>query len=169
MESSFKLTSVVHDFLSSTFLTTIIFLALLASMLTFSLMLADVDGKTYEYGMLRALGFLKRHLMLMITLNSFSFSLPGLFFGVIVAFIINLLMREVIFMEAKNTMGYNLTVMSLVLGISFGLLMPFFANYLPIKSSMSKTLRDSLDLNKRKEDKFGVKVEKLENIGMSFN
>ena len=78
-------------------------------------------------------------------------------------------MREVIFMEAKNTMGYNLTVMSLVLGISFGLLMPFFANYLPIKSSMSKTLRDSLDLNKRKEDKFGVKVEKLENIGMSFN
>ena len=150
-------------------MTTIVFLAILASMLTFSLMLADVDGKTYEYGMLRALGFMKRHLMLMITLNSFSFSLPGLFFGVIVAFIINLVMREVIFMEAKNTLSYNLTSMSLVLGISFGLLMPFFANYLPIKSSMSKTLRDSLDLNKRKDDKFGVKVEKLENVGMSFN
>lgn len=169
MEGQFKLTAIVHDFLSSTFLTTIFFLAILASMLVFSLMLADVDGKTYEYGMLRALGFMKRHLMLMITLNSFSFSLPGLFFGVIVAFILNIAIREVIFSEAKNTMGYNLTVMACVLGISFGFLMPFLANYLPIKSAMGKTLRNSLDLNKRKDDKFGVKVEKMENIGMSFN
>ena len=158
MKEQFKLTAVVHDFLSSTFLTTIIFLAILASMLVFSLMLADVDGKTYEYGMLRALGFMKRHLMLMITLNSFSFSIPGLFLGVIVAFIINLAMREVIFMEAKNTMGYNLTVMALAMGISFGFLMPFLANYLPIKSAMGKTLRNSLDLSKRSDDKFGVKV-----------
>ena len=158
MKDQFMLTSIVHDFLSSTFLTTIIFLAILASMLVFSLMLADVDGKTYEYGMLRALGFMKRHLMLMITLNSFSFSIPGLFLGVIVAFIINLAMREVIFMEAKNTMGYNLTAMALAMGISFGFFMPFLANYLPIKSAMDKTLRNSLDLSKRSDDKFGVKV-----------
>ena len=132
-------------------------------------MLADVDGKTYEYGMLRALGFMKRHLMMMITLNSFSFSIPGLFLGVIVAFIINLAMREVVFMEAKNTMGYNLTTTALILGISFGFLMPFLANYLPIKSAMGKTLRNSLDLSKRTDDKFGVKVEKMENVGMSVN
>ena len=169
LAAQFKMTAVVHDFLSSTFLTTIIFLAILASMLVFSLMLADVDGKTYEYGMLRALGFMKQHLMLMITLGSFSFSIPGLFFGVIVAFLINLGLREVIFLEAKNTLDYNLTTMALTIGISFGFLMPFLANYLPIKSAMDKTLRNSLDLNKRKGDKFGVKVEKLENIGMSFN
>lgn len=154
----FKLTSLVHDFLDSTFMTTIVFLSIIASFLVFSLMLADVDGKTYEYGMLRALGFMKRHLMLLITLNSFSFSIPALFFGVIVAFIINLFLREIIFMEAKNTLSYNLTTSALVLGVTFGLLMPFMANYLPIKSAMGKTLRDSLDLNKRKNDKFGIKV-----------
>ena len=124
-------------------------------------MLADVDGKTYEYGMLRALGFMKRHLMAMITLNSFSFSIPGLFFGTIVAFIINLALREMIFLEAKSTLEYNLTATALALGISCGFLMPFLANYLPIKSAMDKTLRNSLDLNKRSEDKIGVKIEKL--------
>ena len=169
LAAQFQITALVAAFLSSNFLTAVVFLAILASMLVLSLMLADVDGKTYEYGMLRALGFMKRHLMAMITLNSFSFSLPGLFLGVIVAFIINLALREVIFLLAKNTMGYDLTATALALGISFGLLMPFLANYLPIKSAMGKTLRDSLDLNKRKGDKFGVKVEKLEDLGMSFN
>jgi len=134
--SQFKLTAIVNDFLSSIFLTTIIFLSILASMLVFSLMLADVDGKTYEYGMLRALGFMKRHLMLMITLGSFSFSIPGLFFGVIVAFLINLAMREIIFLVAENTLDYNLTTSALILGISFGFLMPFFANYMPVKNVM---------------------------------
>lgn len=159
----------MQDFLSSIFLTTIIFLAILASILVLSLMLADVDGKTYEYGMLRALGFMKRHLMEMITLNSFSFSIPGLFYGVIVAFIINLGLREIVFLEAENALGYNLTSMALALGISFGFFMPFLANYLPIKSAMSQTLRDSLDLNKKTDNQFGVKVEKLADVGMSLN
>ena len=57
------MTALIHDFLNATFMSTIIFLAILASMLVLSLMLADVDGKTYEYGMLRALGFMKRHLI----------------------------------------------------------------------------------------------------------
>ena len=132
-------------------------------------MLADIDGKTYEYGMLRALGFMKRHLMEMIALNSFSFSIPGLFFGIVIAFMINLAIREMIFLEAKNTLDYNLTAVALAMGISFGFLMPFLANYLPIKSAMNHTLRDSLDLNKRTDDKFGVKVEKLALVGMSMN
>ena len=112
-------------------------------------MLADADGKTYEYGMLRALGFMKRHVMLMITLQSFSFALPGLFFGVIVAFILNTALRELIFILSSNAMDYRLTTMALSLGIAFGFLMPFLANYLPIKSALDKTLRNSLDLNKR--------------------
>lgn len=105
----------------------------------------------------------------MITLNSFAFSIPGLFFGVMIAFILNLMLREIIFREAKNTLDYGLTTWSLVLGISFGFLMPFLANYLPIQQAMGKTLRNSLDLNKRQDDQIGIKVEKLENIGMSFN
>lgn len=169
LETQFKVTSLAKDFLNSTFLTTIIFLTLLASILVLSLMLADVDGKTYEYGMLRALGFMKRHLMMMITLNSFSYSIPGLFIGVILAAILNLAIREIIFILAKNSEFYGLSSMALALGITFGFFMPFLANYLPIKSALGKTLRNSLDLNKRKNDKFGVKVEKLEDYGMSPN
>ena len=138
-------------------------------MLVISLMLADVEGKTYEYGMLRALGFMKRHLMGMITINSFYFSVPGLILGLTIAAIINVLLREMIFITAKNSLDYALSPMSLFMGISMGFFVPFFANYLPIEAAMDQTLRNSLDLNKRKEESVGVKVQKLEDVGMSFN
>ena len=130
----------------------IIFLAILSSMLVFSLMLSDVDGKTYEYGMLRALGFKKPYLVSMISISSFSFSIPGMLGGIFVAFIMNVGLRLAIFEEAKNHMGYDLSTSALVLGISFGILMPFLANYIPIKSALDQNLRTSLDLNRRKED-----------------
>jgi ABC-type antimicrobial peptide transport system permease subunit len=66
---------------------------MLSAMLLYSLMLSDVDSKTYEYGMLRALGFRKRMLVGMIIEQSFSFSLPGIFLGVIIAWIFNVLLR----------------------------------------------------------------------------
>ena len=34
---------------------------------------------------------------------------------------------------------------------------------------MGKNLRNSLDLNRRSKDEVGVKVEKLEDVGISFN
>lgn len=43
-------------FLDSVFMNIVFFLFLLSVMLIYSLMVADVDGKTYEMGMLRALG-----------------------------------------------------------------------------------------------------------------
>ena len=69
-------------------------------------MLSDVDGKTYEYGMLRALGFKKTHLIAMVTINSFFFSIPGVVGGVLVAFVMNIFMRLVIFLMAENYESY---------------------------------------------------------------
>ena len=69
-------------------------------MLLYSLMLSDVDSKTYEYGMLRALGFRKRMLVGMIFEQSLGFSIPGIFFGVIIAWIFNIMLRQIIFIEA---------------------------------------------------------------------
>ena len=77
-------------------------------MLVVTLMLADVDGKTYEYGMLRSFGFMQRHLSLLISLNSTVFSIPGLSLGLLLATFINVALREVIFLQASNWLSYDL-------------------------------------------------------------
>ena len=69
-------------------------------MLLYSLMLSDVDSKTYEYGMLRALGFRKSMLVSMIVEQSLSFSVPGLLIGVMIAWVLNVLLRKLIFIES---------------------------------------------------------------------
>ena len=165
--TQFEVTSQLQDFLNATFMTVIVFLGILSSMLVYSLMLSDVDGKTYEYGMLRALGFKKPYLVSMISISSFSFSVPGMVAGILVAYIINIALRQAIFLESKNSMGYDLSISAYALGFSFGILMPFWANYVPIKSALDQNLRTSLDLNQRSDDKIGVKVTRLESIGIS--
>ena len=165
----FQTTDKNQAFLNATLLTVIVFLAILSAMLLYSLMLADVDEKTYEYGMLRALGFKKEHLVRHISLKSLGFSIPGLFFGIIVAMILNIGLRMLIFLKAKNYESYDLTPTSIWIGAVFGLVMPMISNYFPIVSAMGKNLRNSLDLNRRSKDEVGIKVERLEDVGISIN
>ena len=58
----------VRVFLSSSMSTVVFFLGILSVVLIYSLMLSDVDEKTYEYGMLRALGFKSKSLIGLISL-----------------------------------------------------------------------------------------------------
>ena len=58
----------ISYFLNSIFGNIIFFLVFLSIMLIYSLMVADVDGKTYEMGMLRALGLKQRAIIYLISL-----------------------------------------------------------------------------------------------------
>jgi ABC-type antimicrobial peptide transport system permease subunit len=60
-------------------------------------MISDIDEKTYSYGMLRALGFKNKNLVALITMQAFSFSIPGLLGGLLVAYFLNLVVKYVVF------------------------------------------------------------------------
>ena len=119
--------------------------------------------------MLRALGFKKRMLIGMICEQAIGFSIPGLLLGTMIAWILNIELRRIIFVEAQNYLTYELAGNAVIIGVVFGLLMPVVANYLPIKSAMGQTLRNALDLSKRTDGEIGVKIQKLEQIGMDTN
>ena len=65
-------------------------------------------------------------------MKSLSFSILGLFFGILIAFILNIALRMVIFMQSDNYSSYELTAISIVIGVVFGLVMPMISNYFPI-------------------------------------
>ena len=74
-----------------------------------------------------------------------------------------------IFIQAMNYTNYALTAASIWIGVLMGTLIPLFANIIPIRKALGKNLRESLDLNKRATESIGVKVQKLEDVGMNFN
>jgi len=130
----------------------IVFLTILSSQLLYSLMLSDVDQKTYEYGMLRALGFKKGHLMTLISLQSFLFSIPGVCCGLVVAVILNMIFRFLIYFLASNSLSFWVTSLAVIVGVVFGIVMPLIAIVLPIQAALGKNLRNSLDLNHRQNN-----------------
>ena len=66
-------------------------------------------------------------------------------------------------------MDYHLTTASMIIGVTFGLVMPVLANYLPIKAAMGVNLRTSLDLSRRTDSEIGVKIKTLDSIGIDTN
>ena len=119
--------------------------------------------------MLRALGFRLTDLVQVVLFKSLVFSFPGFVLGIVIAAIINVLLREIIYIGSHNNLDYGLTPLSIVFGVCFGLFMPLIANFVPIKQSMQKNLRSALDLNRNKDESVGIKIEKLEEIGISAN
>ena len=53
----------ITTFLDTNLITITAFLAVLSAMLIYSLMLSEVEERTYEFGMLRALGFNTKNVM----------------------------------------------------------------------------------------------------------
>lgn len=150
-------------------ITVVFFLVILSMVLIYSLMISDVEEKTYEFGMLRALGFRSKSLVGLISIQSFSFSIPGLFGGLLVASFMNILVRYILFSFAENTTSYALSTSAIILGVTIGFFLPLFANIIPIQRALSLNLRNALDLYRKSINEITIKIKKLEAIGLSVN
>jgi len=131
-------------------------------------MLSDVDNKTYEFGMLRALGFKQNSLVTLISMQSIFFSVPGLCGGLLVAYFLNIVVRYIIFSFSANSTNYQLSTTAVIIGICMGLFIPFFSNIIPIQRALGKNLRDSLDLFHRSVNELTVRIQRLQHLGLSL-
>ena len=73
------------------------FLAFLSIQLIYSLMLSDIEEKTYEIGMLRALGFNTDNVVHLIMSQAIFFAIPGLFCGLVAANVLNSSLRQILY------------------------------------------------------------------------
>lgn len=95
-------------------------------------MVSDVNEKTYEFGMLRALGFSTNDVMFLIFYQALFFALPGVFLGLAAGLGLNAAFRHALFAVTWNYTTYNLPREAYALGISIGILMPLLSNILPV-------------------------------------
>ncbi|CAD8197204.1 unnamed protein product [Paramecium octaurelia] len=142
---------------------------MLSILLIYSLMIGDVDEKTYEFGMLRALGFRKSWLIVLLLFQALTFAIPGLLLALITCYLLNALISMYIFDMSLLISSYSIPLYALIVQISIGICMPIVSNILPIKQALSTTLRDSLNLFHKVVSNIVVTVMRLEKIGISLN
>ena len=73
--------NVVEFMLNNVLATVIFFICLLSFILIFSLMQTDVEERKYEFAVLRTLGLRNNSLIVLITIQSLFFSIPGIILG----------------------------------------------------------------------------------------
>ena len=149
------------EFLQFIMLSIVSFLALLCTMLIYSLMITDVERKTYEYGMLRALGFNKGNIVVSILMQASTFQFPGLLLGIIGAMVMNAGARYFLFSFLQIYDTYSLTSTSLLLGFVMGILVPYFSTLLPVQHALGKNLRSSLDKFRRGTSELFVSIQRV--------
>lgn len=97
-----------------------------------------------------------------------TFAIPGLLTGIVMAFILNLSGRAVLFYVAENYTSYNLSLTALNLGLGIGIILPLVSNILPIQRALGKNLRTSLDINHRgSASDMAITMLKLSEYGLS--
>jgi ABC-type antimicrobial peptide transport system permease subunit len=94
----------IKNFLDNMVFSATFILLMLSILLIYSLMIGDVDEKTYEFGMLRALGFNKRWIVVLLLLEALVFALPGLALGMISSYLLNTIVGTIIF---SSTLLYS--------------------------------------------------------------
>ena len=122
----------ITGFFNSIMTTIVLFLAILCTQLIYSLMLSDVEEKTFEFGMLRALGFNTDNIMITILIQAFTFAIPGLITGIILSALLNVGVRHILFTLTKNYSSYALSTGAIWFGCFIGTVIPLFSNILPI-------------------------------------
>eukprot|EP01059_Diplonema_ambulator_P033329 TRINITY_DN6908_c0_g1_i1.p1 TRINITY_DN6908_c0_g1~~TRINITY_DN6908_c0_g1_i1.p1 ORF type:complete len:794 (+),score=135.58 TRINITY_DN6908_c0_g1_i1:80-2461(+) len=156
-------------FLEQIFTAVAITLTVLGCILIYALLMSNVQEKTFEHGMLRALGFRKASLINLITIQALSFTIPGVATAMLLAFIANVVIENII----SNFSGFppdygSMPTTSIVIPILVGVLVPLLANILPIQRAMGKTLRGALDVSHQSHTDTEVTVKKLQDLGLEL-
>mmetsp|Transcript_2325 Transcript_2325/g.3973 ORF Transcript_2325/g.3973 Transcript_2325/m.3973 type:complete len:755 (-) Transcript_2325:38-2302(-) len=169
LENQVQQFSLLLDFVNTSMAMIVAFLAVLCCQLIYSLMLSDVEEKTYEFGMLRALGFNRKNILYTIIVSALTFSVPGILTGLLVAAAFNAEMRYLLYMLVENKSGYGLTESSIIIGVTLGIVLPLFSNVVPIQKALGKNLRASLDVYHRSVGELTVSIKSLQEFGLSVN
>ena len=154
-------------FLENIFMIIMGFLWMLSVILVYTLMLGNVDERTYEFGMLRSLGFKKRNLIIMILLQGLIFAIPGLIFGLVTAYICNNYIGFLLNWHASIVIPYFLNTNTILFGVSIGISIPLISSYFPIKKCLDSNLKETLTLFNKSTGDLVVSMIKLENLGIS--
>ena len=129
---------------SAMFTVTVVFF-IITTIVINQMMQTDVEQRTYEFAMLRTLGFNNKSFIALINIQSLIFSVPATFMGFVLMKIFVEASSIVIYMFLDMSVEINMLPRSYYLGIFVGIVMPLLSNIFPIRTAMSQTLRDSLD------------------------
>lgn len=130
--------------------------------LAYSLTSFEIEGRSYEFAIMRTLGHQKRDLVLLATLEGLVVGLPGIFLGFLTSFLLYIPVAFAVEIYSFTPMKSLFDGVSIAVAFVIGISMPLIGAFSPLRKVMLQTIRESLDKFSRTADKLKVASKKLE-------
>ncbi|KYQ91201.1 DUF214 family protein [Tieghemostelium lacteum] len=149
-------------------LNVIIFILLFLSiLLIYSLLMIDVETRSFEMGVMRMIGTTRSGIIQLMLFKAFSYSIPSWAIGLVCAQLFGFVVSAIF----KNITGVpiptKLSPESVLLASLLGFLIPIAASILPIRNALGKNLHDSLDVKHSKTMAVQITIERSEDNSFS--
>jgi predicted lysophospholipase L1 biosynthesis ABC-type transport system permease subunit len=123
--------------------------------------------RTYEMGMLRALGLKHGTLGQLLTIQTASFAVPGIAAGLFVSSMLNFVVVAVMRWFAAVQLPWGMYPGAWIFAVVLGVCVPALAVIVPIQRALTATLRDALDISHNVVNDVTVRMQKLTELGLS--
>jgi ABC-type antimicrobial peptide transport system permease subunit len=148
----------------------IIFILLLLSiLLIYSLLMINVETRTFELGVLRMLGVMRQGVVELLLLQALSYALPSIAFGLSISQLLCMLVVSAFENLTGIPLNPKLTSESIGLGVLLGLAVPIVASVIPIRTALGQNLQDSLDVKRSKTKAVKIDIERAETSRFSIS
>ena len=131
----------------------------LSSVLIYSLMMINVQGRQFELAVRRMLGATKLQVIALLGVQSMSFAVPSVIFGLPMAHFLTMYLFTGFNEIAGVTIEGGLSGTGVAYGIVLGLCIPFLGAVGPISSALGVELREALDITRSKTKVIEYKIE----------
>lgn len=105
---------------------------LVDAIMIYTLFIADIEERTYEFAMLRTLGFQKHSLVILLTVQALFFSLPATLIGFMLLYNFTTAAQIFLYYGLGSTLQVKLTANTIGLGLFVGIMMPLISNIFSI-------------------------------------
>eukprot|EP00484_Ammonia_sp_Unknown_P003457 CAMPEP_0197077108 /NCGR_PEP_ID=MMETSP1384-20130603/212450_1 /TAXON_ID=29189 /ORGANISM="Ammonia sp." /LENGTH=1442 /DNA_ID=CAMNT_0042515967 /DNA_START=143 /DNA_END=4471 /DNA_ORIENTATION=- len=167
--TAMKLLSFMKILLNSILNSMTVIIGILSCIIIYCLMIIDVDNKTFECGVLRSIGMLKRTLIYILNLKSLMFCIPGIVIGLSLSTLGNIPISNLIASFVTIPPQYMLSMKSIaVSSLLFGLFIPIIAGIIPMRKALATTLSNSLNLYFNAVDQVIVQIIYHNEYGLNF-
>lgn len=144
-------------------------LSALSVVLIYSLMMTNVENRTFELGVLRMLGMRRQGLALLVLLQSAAYSVPGWLAGMVAGQATYALFSRGLSWYLQMELGWLVSLRALLISSSLGLLIPVVAAVLPARAALSANLHDSLDTRRSKSKAVTFSIERASDTRPSMS
>eukprot|EP01132_Coremiostelium_polycephalum_P001224 gene1224-1547_t len=149
-------------------LNVIIFILLFLSiLLIYSLLMIDVETRTFEMGVMRMIGTTRSGIIQLLLFKAFSYSLPSWVFGLVFAQIFGFAVSSWFKSITGVPIPARLTYEAVLLATGLGILIPVASSIFPIRNALGKNLHDSLDAKHSKTSAVQISIERSEDNSFS--